>query len=57
VYEEQLESLKGSVLWPSNAFAFLRAWIGYKRLEFKLSSYEFYLDARRLLGFGPLEVV
>lgn len=49
--------MKGSILWPSNALAFLRAWIGYKRLEFKLSGYELYLDVRRLLGFGPLEVV
>ncbi|KAF2418789.1 ABC1 family protein [Tothia fuscella] len=57
VYEEQMDFIKGSILWPPNAFSVLRAWLGYKRLELKLSSYELYLDVRRLLGFGPLVVV
>lgn len=54
VYEEQLEAIKGSLLWPMNALGFLRAWAGYKRLDLKLTSYEMYLSIRRLFGLGPL---
>jgi len=56
VYEEALENIHGSLLWPSNFVRFLVAWAQYKRIELKLSTYEIYLDARRLLGFGPMDV-
>jgi hypothetical protein len=56
VYEEQLENIKGSFFYPPNSFAFLKAWIGYVRVEFKLSGYEMYLYGRRLIGLGPLVV-
>lgn len=56
VYEEALENIHGSLLWPPNFVRFLVAWAQYKRMELKLSTYEVYLDIRRLLGFAPLDV-
>ncbi|PVI07984.1 ABC1 kinase family protein [Periconia macrospinosa] len=40
VYEEQVENLSGSVLWPSNLLAFFRAFTAYMRVEIKLGVYE-----------------
>ncbi|KAF2204787.1 ABC1-domain-containing protein [Delitschia confertaspora ATCC 74209] len=54
VYEEQLEHLNGSLLWPSNFVAFLRAWGKHMRIELKLGIYERYLSIRALLGMGQL---
>jgi aarF domain-containing kinase len=50
VYEEQLERLRGSLLWLPNLFAFLRAWSTHMRVELKLNAYESYLKLRALLG-------
>ncbi|KAF2266699.1 ABC1 family protein [Lojkania enalia] len=54
VYEEQLENLTGSLFWPPNLFAFLRAWGTHMRVELKLNLYETYLQLRALLGMGPV---
>ncbi|KAF2466980.1 ABC1-domain-containing protein [Lindgomyces ingoldianus] len=54
VYEEQMEHLTGSLIWPPNLFAFLRAWSKHMRVELKLSAYETYLSMRALLGMGPI---
>ena len=56
VYEEALENIWGSILWPPNLAKFLAAWLRYKKMEIKLTVYETYLDIRRLLEFGPLRV-
>lgn len=50
VYEEQLESLSGSILWPSNLLAFLRAWSAHMRVVLELNAYETYLKIRAMLG-------
>ncbi|EON62819.1 Atypical/ABC1/ABC1-B protein kinase [Coniosporium apollinis CBS 100218] len=54
VYEEQMESLRGSIIWPTNFIHFFRAWVTYMRVELKLSLYEWGLEARRLLGTKPV---
>lgn len=56
VYEEQLENLSGSILWPSNFVRWLAAWSRHMRVELKLSGYETYLKVRALLGLRMLEV-
>jgi aarF domain-containing kinase len=56
VYEEQLERLSGSFLWPSNLMAFLRAWSAHMRVELKLTAYETWLRARMVLGMGQQQV-
>jgi hypothetical protein len=54
VFEEKLEGIRG---WsPLNAFTFLRAWVDYMRVGLRLKGYELYLDARRLVGMGPLSL-
>lgn len=50
VYEEQIEKLKGSFLWPRNLWARLAAWASFARTEVKLSAYELLLSAQRRLG-------
>jgi aarF domain-containing kinase len=54
VYEEQLESIAGSVLWPGNIMIFLRAWSSHARIELKLALYESWLGLRAFLGLEPL---
>ncbi|KAF2184443.1 ABC1-domain-containing protein [Zopfia rhizophila CBS 207.26] len=54
VYEEQLESLSGSLFWPPNFIAFLRAWSTHVRVELKLNVYEIYLSVRAFLGMGAM---
>ncbi|KAF2004833.1 ABC1 kinase family protein [Amniculicola lignicola CBS 123094] len=54
VYEEQLEKLRGSVLWPSNFLVFLRALTAHFRVEMRLNFYEGYLGLRAMLGLGPV---
>lgn len=50
VYEEQIEKLKGSFLWPRNLWARFAAWALFARTEVKLSAYELLLSAQRRLG-------
>ncbi|CZT13065.1 hypothetical protein WAI453_005878 [Rhynchosporium graminicola] len=52
VFEEKVEMLRerGSLLWPSNLFGLLRAWLGYSRVEMKLISFETWLAVKRGLG-------
>ncbi|KAF1850008.1 ABC1-domain-containing protein [Cucurbitaria berberidis CBS 394.84] len=54
VYEEQLDNLSGSILWPRNFLSWLGAWSRHMRVELQLSSYETYLKLRALLGFQQL---
>ncbi|KAF2652478.1 ubiquinone biosynthesis protein [Lophiostoma macrostomum CBS 122681] len=54
VYEEQLEGLRGTLLWPSNLVAFLRAWSAHIRVELRLSTYETYLKMRAMLGMDAV---
>lgn len=54
VYEEQKEALNGSLFWPPNLVAFLRAWSTHMRVELKLGFYEHWLQLRALLGMGPM---
>lgn len=54
VYEEQLEQLGGSVLWPRNLVIWLGAWWRHMRVELQLSSYETVLKLRARLGLQQL---
>ncbi|KAL6707195.1 hypothetical protein ACN47E_004742 [Coniothyrium glycines] len=56
VYEEQLENLTGSILWPGNFLTWLRAWSRHFRVEMQLSTYEAYLKARAALGLRKMEI-
>ncbi|CAO2658819.1 Nn.00g065420.m01.CDS01 [Neocucurbitaria sp. VM-36] len=56
VYEEQLDNLSGSILWPRNLFSWLSAWSRHMRIELQLSSYETYLKLRAMLGFQQIEL-
>ncbi|KAK4974764.1 hypothetical protein LTR28_010069 [Elasticomyces elasticus] len=50
VFEEQVESLRGSVLWPRNLLRFFGAWGAFMRVELKLTLFESWLGIRRRLG-------
>lgn len=50
VYEEQIEKLTGSFLWPRNLWARFAAWAAFARTEVKLSAYELLLSTQRRLG-------
>ncbi|KAK5012249.1 hypothetical protein LTR60_004481, partial [Cryomyces antarcticus] len=50
VFDEQLESLSGSYLWPRNLLTLLAAWSRYMRVEMKLTLYEYFLGVKRMLG-------
>jgi hypothetical protein len=54
VFAEQREMITGSLLWPSNWLPFIRAWVAYGRVELKLSVYESWLYARRIIGMKPV---
>jgi hypothetical protein len=56
VYEEQLDNIKGSVLWPWNFFFWLGAWSRHFRVEMQLSGYETYLRLRAKLGYEKIDV-
>lgn len=56
VYEEQLDNLTGSILWPRNFLSWLGAWSRHMRVELQLSSYETYLRLRAVLGFQQIEL-
>lgn len=51
VYDEQMERITGSVLWPQNFTAWMVALGAYAKVAVKLRVYEVYLSARRRLGF------
>ncbi|KAF7946718.1 hypothetical protein EAE96_009704 [Botrytis aclada] len=52
VFEEQLEQIKarGSLLWPTNGFRLLVAWLGYVRVGLKLEAFEVWLRVKRIMG-------
>lgn len=56
VYEEQLDNLSGSILWPRNFFYWLSAWSRHMRVELQLGSYETYLKLRATLGYQQIEL-
>ncbi|EMD60040.1 hypothetical protein GGP41_009450 [Bipolaris sorokiniana] len=56
VYEECLDNLGGSILWPTNFLYWLAAWTRYMRVEMQLSGYETYLKFRALLGMRKMEI-
>jgi aarF domain-containing kinase len=55
VYEEQVEQIRGSFLYPPNFFLYVSALSAYAKIAIKLRVYELYLSARRRLGF-PVDV-
>lgn len=56
VYEEQVDNLSGSILWPGNFFKWLSAWARHFRVEMQLSSYETYLKLRAIAGYQKMEL-
>lgn len=56
VYEECLENLSGSLLWPRNFVLWFAAWTRFMRVEMQLSGYETYLKLRALLGMSQMEI-
>ncbi|PPJ60416.1 hypothetical protein CBER1_11486 [Cercospora berteroae] len=50
VWEEQKESISGSVFWPKNFFTLSLGLLEYTKVVLKLRIYEYYLSARRRLG-------
>ena len=51
VYEEQVEKIQGSFLYPPNFFLYVSALSAYAKIAVKLRVYELYLSARRRLGW------
>jgi hypothetical protein len=56
VYEEALDNLSGSILWPGNFVTWLAAWSRHARVEWQLSTYEMWLRVRARLGWKKIEV-
>ncbi|TLD18869.1 ABC1 family protein-like protein [Venturia nashicola] len=56
VYEEKLDKIRGTTFYPTNLIKFFRAWFGHLRVEAKLTGFEWYLTARRVLGMKALEM-
>lgn len=52
VLEEQLDSIKGSVLWPGNLLKYGVALTAYAKVAVKLRVYEVYLSVRRHMGLS-----
>ncbi|KXT18291.1 hypothetical protein AC579_2869 [Pseudocercospora musae] len=52
VYEEQLDNIRGSWIWPSNILRLSGAFFQYAKVALKLRIYEYYLSARRRLGLA-----
>lgn len=50
VYEERVEAIAGSVLWPGNLLRFGEALVAYARVAVRLRVYEYYLGVRWRLG-------
>ena len=55
VYEEQIEQIRGSFLYPPNFLQYVFALSAYAKIAIKLRVYELYLSARRRAGF-PVDV-
>lgn len=53
VFEEQIEQINGSLLWPANLVYYSVALAEYARVAIKLRAYELYLSTRRHLGLQP----
>lgn len=51
VYEEQIESLSGSIFLPRNLWRFTRAWTEFTKMELKLGIYEYWLRVKSLFGY------
>jgi len=56
VYQEALDNLSGSILWPGNFVTWLAAWSRHARVELQLGAYEGYLRFRAMLGLGKVDV-
>jgi aarF domain-containing kinase len=52
VFEEQLDGIKGSVLWPGNLLKYGFALTAYAKVAVKLRVYEVYLSVRRHMGLS-----
>ncbi|KAL1586701.1 hypothetical protein WHR41_04638 [Cladosporium halotolerans] len=52
VYEESLDNIKGSLLWPSNFARYGIALAAYAKVAVKLRVYEIYLSVRRHMGLN-----
>ncbi|RMY66534.1 hypothetical protein D0863_08375 [Hortaea werneckii] len=50
VFQEQVDRIKGSLVWPGSLFRYTVALVGYARVALKLRAYEMYLSGRRRLG-------
>ncbi|KAK5110150.1 hypothetical protein LTR62_006284 [Meristemomyces frigidus] len=50
VFEEQVEGIKGSLLWPGNLLSYGGALFAYAKVALKLRAYELWLSGRRRLG-------
>jgi aarF domain-containing kinase len=51
VFEESVEGIKGSLLWPGNLLRYGMALGSYAKVVAKLRVYEIYLSVRRRLGY------
>ncbi|WPG98274.1 Hypothetical protein R9X50_00106200 [Acrodontium crateriforme] len=51
VFDEQMDKIHGSLLWPSNLWQYGMALAAYAKVAIRLKLYENYLGARRRLGF------
>lgn len=56
MYEEALDNLHGSVLWPGNLLTWVVAWGRYVRVEVKLGVFEWGLRVRSGLGWEGVDV-
>lgn len=56
VFHEQIENIKGSLMWPTNAFSAFMAWISFVRIEAKLEAFELWISIRRLIGLGNMNI-
>ncbi len=56
VFEEQVESIRGSMLWPGNLWHYSVACVVYAKVAIKLRVYEYYLRARRRLELLKCEL-
>jgi aarF domain-containing kinase len=52
VYEEQIEQIRGSLLWPENFVLWAFAVGSYAKVAVKLRVYEMYLSVRRRMGLS-----
>ena len=50
----ELVRSRGSLLWPRNMLHYLAALITYMRVDLRLSTYEHFLQLRRLVGMNPV---